>query len=290
MPRARSPRPGGCDARRAWSVDEPCGAQGAVRQRARRDRQRAHPAAADRLPRPGARTGHHRRRLRHRLHRARPAAAAARWPASSSTGWVRVPCSWAGSWSQGAGVALLTQVDSAADARTPSRPSSASAVPSAGVPQSALLGRLTTPDERTRVFGIQFMILNLGIGIGGIVAATIVDVAQPATFQLLYVADALTYLLYVDRPRLAARGRRRPGAGGGPGRGGGRVPRGAARPQADARRGAGPRADDAAGTAPSRWASPSSSPWSTACPSPGWRSRSRSTRRRSWSSSWSRSR
>ena len=32
------------------------------------------------------------------------------------------------------------------------------------------------------MFGIQFMLLNLGIGIGGIVAATIVDVAEPATF------------------------------------------------------------------------------------------------------------
>ena len=41
------------------------------------------------------------------------------------------------------------------------------------------------------------MILNLGIGIGGIVAATIVDVAHPDTFQLLYLMDAVTYLLYV---------------------------------------------------------------------------------------------
>jgi len=64
-------------------------------------------------------------------------------------------------------------------------------------PQSALLGRLTTPENRQRVFGIQFLLLNLGIGIGGIVAALIVDVDDLGTFQVLYLADAATYLLYV---------------------------------------------------------------------------------------------
>lgn len=97
---------------------------------------------------------------------------------------------------QGAGIALLTQVESVATAYAVATVISVGSAFSWG-PQSALLGRLTTPEERTRVFGIQFMILNLGIGIGGIVAATIVDVAQPATFQLLYVLDAFTYLLYV---------------------------------------------------------------------------------------------
>lgn len=97
---------------------------------------------------------------------------------------------------QGSGIALLTQVESVATAYAVATVISVGSAFSWG-PQSALLGRLTTPEERTRVFGIQFMILNLGIGIGGIVAATIVDVAQPATFQLLYVLDAFTYLLYV---------------------------------------------------------------------------------------------
>lgn len=97
---------------------------------------------------------------------------------------------------QGSGIALLTQVDSVATAYGVATVISIGSAFSWG-PQSALLGRLTAPAERTRVFGIQFMILNLGIGIGGIVAATIVDVARPATFQLLYITDSLTYLLYV---------------------------------------------------------------------------------------------
>ncbi|MHB8795230.1 MAG: MFS transporter [Candidatus Nanopelagicales bacterium] len=64
-------------------------------------------------------------------------------------------------------------------------------------PQSALLGRLTTAAERQRVFGIQFMLLNLGIGIGGIVAATIVREDNPGSFTILYLVDAGTYLLYL---------------------------------------------------------------------------------------------
>lgn len=97
---------------------------------------------------------------------------------------------------QGTGIALLTQVDSAPTAYAVATVISVGSAFSWG-PQSALLGRLTTPAERTRIFGIQFMILNLGIGIGGIVAAVVVDVTDPATFELLYVMDALTYLLYV---------------------------------------------------------------------------------------------
>ena len=94
------------------------------------------------------------------------------------------------------GVALLTQVDS-----VPSAFLVATVVSLGGSfvwgPQSALLGRLAGPEHRQRVFGIQFMLLNLGIGIGGIIAAVVVDVSEPATFTALYLGDAATYLLYV---------------------------------------------------------------------------------------------
>jgi MFS family permease len=64
-------------------------------------------------------------------------------------------------------------------------------------PQSALLGRLTPPEQRQRVFGIQFLLLNLGLGLGGIVSAAIVDTSDPSTFTRLYLLDALSYLVYV---------------------------------------------------------------------------------------------
>lgn len=64
-------------------------------------------------------------------------------------------------------------------------------------PQSALIGRMVRGEERQRVFGIQFMLLNLGIGVGGLVSAALVDVARPETFERLYLVDAATYGAYV---------------------------------------------------------------------------------------------
>lgn len=99
----------------------------------------------------------------------------------------------AGLVTQSAGVALLTQVTSVGLAFMVATVISVGAAFS-WTPQGALLGRLTTPETRQRVFGIQFMLINLGIGIGGIVAALVVDTAEPSTFVRLYLVDALTYL------------------------------------------------------------------------------------------------
>jgi MFS family permease len=72
------------------------------------------------------------------------------------------------------------------------------AVGNAGLwaPQAAILSRLTTPQRRQRVFGLQFMLLNLGIGLGGLVGAAVVDVSRPWTFTVLYAANAVTFLAY----------------------------------------------------------------------------------------------
>lgn len=63
--------------------------------------------------------------------------------------------------------------------------------------QSALLARLVPSRRRTWMFGLWFMLLNLGIGLGGLLAATFIDVDRPATFQALYLVNALGYLAYV---------------------------------------------------------------------------------------------
>ncbi len=60
---------------------------------------------------------------------------------------------------------------------------------------STLLSRLVEEDQRQRAFGLNFMLLNLGIGIGGLVSGLIVDVDRPVTFELLYLGDALFILL-----------------------------------------------------------------------------------------------
>jgi MFS family permease len=84
-------------------------------------------------------------------------------------------------------------------ARTPGQAFAAAsllAVGSAGLwPGGAtLMARLVSDEQRQRAFGIQFMLLNLGIGVGGLVAGLVVDVDRPRTFELLYFADAVTFL------------------------------------------------------------------------------------------------
>lgn len=64
-------------------------------------------------------------------------------------------------------------------------------------PQTALYARLTPVAERQQVFGLQFMLLNLGLGLGGIISAFVVDVVKPETFSLLYLLNAGACLLYV---------------------------------------------------------------------------------------------
>jgi MFS family permease len=47
---------------------------------------------------------------------------------------------------------------------------------------------------RQRYFGVNFTLINLGIGIGGIIGGFFVDVAEPRTFQVIYLADGASYL------------------------------------------------------------------------------------------------
>jgi MFS family permease len=63
--------------------------------------------------------------------------------------------------------------------------------------QTALLARLVPSDDRQWLFGIWFMLLNLGIGLGGLLAALIVDVDSSGTFSALYLVNAMSYLAYV---------------------------------------------------------------------------------------------
>ena len=57
-------------------------------------------------------------------------------------------------------------------------------------PSSTMLSRLVHEDHRQRAFGLNFMLVNLGIGFGGLVSAVIVNVHRPITFETLYLFNA----------------------------------------------------------------------------------------------------
>jgi MFS family permease len=62
---------------------------------------------------------------------------------------------------------------------------------------TALLTRLVSEPAREKTYGFQFMLLNAGLGLGGLISALIIDVESVASFQRLYYLDAATYLAYV---------------------------------------------------------------------------------------------
>ncbi|MBB4742502.1 MFS family permease [Actinoplanes octamycinicus] len=82
-----------------------------------------------------------------------------------------------------------------------------------------LLAQLTGEHERQRSFAMQFTMLNIGIGLGGLIAGAVVDVHRPVTFQAIYLIDAATYLvpmvILLAMPAVGRRsGQGRPATGG----------------------------------------------------------------------------
>lgn len=63
-------------------------------------------------------------------------------------------------------------------------------------PQTTMMARMVSEEFRPKFFGLQFMMLNLGLGLGGVFSSIIVNVDDPASFTRLYVIDAFTFLIY----------------------------------------------------------------------------------------------
>lgn len=58
----------------------------------------------------------------------------------------------------------------------------------------AMISSVVPSEIRSRYFGMNFSLLNLGIGIGGVVGGMVVDVDRPFTFQAMYLGNAVSYL------------------------------------------------------------------------------------------------
>lgn len=63
--------------------------------------------------------------------------------------------------------------------------------------QNVMLTRMTKPDDRQKVFGINFMLLNLGLGLGGLISSLIVSNSSLRSYQILYFVDALTFTIFL---------------------------------------------------------------------------------------------
>jgi MFS family permease len=60
---------------------------------------------------------------------------------------------------------------------------------------NAMTSTIVSGRLRTQFFGINFALVNLGIGIGGIVSGFLTDVERPGTFTAIFLADAACVLV-----------------------------------------------------------------------------------------------
>ena len=63
--------------------------------------------------------------------------------------------------------------------------------------QSAISTELTPDHLRERIYGVQFAMLNLGIGIGGLISSLAVTLDNARSFELLFIGDGISYLVYL---------------------------------------------------------------------------------------------
>ena len=63
--------------------------------------------------------------------------------------------------------------------------------------QSTLLVALTPPDLRHITFGMQRVVMNLGVGLGALAGGLIASTTHPASFSVLFGVDAVTFVAYL---------------------------------------------------------------------------------------------
>jgi MFS family permease len=63
-------------------------------------------------------------------------------------------------------------------------------------PQTTMVARMVSEEFRQKLFGLSFMMLNLGLGIGGLVSSLIVDINDENSFTRLFLLDGFSYLVF----------------------------------------------------------------------------------------------
>jgi MFS family permease len=62
--------------------------------------------------------------------------------------------------------------------------------------QSTLIAALVPAHKRTPAFAMQRVVMNLGIGLGALVGGLIASTSHPRTFEILFLLDGLTFVVY----------------------------------------------------------------------------------------------
>ena len=60
---------------------------------------------------------------------------------------------------------------------------------------NAMIASVVDGELRQRYFGVNFALVNLGIGLGGVIGGFFVDVSRPETFTVIFLADAASMLV-----------------------------------------------------------------------------------------------
>lgn len=63
--------------------------------------------------------------------------------------------------------------------------------------QSVVLTRVTPEEHRSKIFALNFMLLNLGLGLGGLISSLIIQEGSLRSFQIMYWVDGATFLIYL---------------------------------------------------------------------------------------------
>ncbi len=64
--------------------------------------------------------------------------------------------------------------------------------------QSTLIAGLTPPEKRPVAFAMQRVVMNLGIGLGGLAGGLIATTSRPGSFTVLFLLNASTYVVYLS--------------------------------------------------------------------------------------------
>jgi MFS family permease len=63
--------------------------------------------------------------------------------------------------------------------------------------QMVILTRVTPEEDRSKIFGFNFMLMNLGLGVGGLLSSVIIREDSLFSYQVMYLIDGSTYLLFL---------------------------------------------------------------------------------------------